>query len=546
MTILIKNGLIIDGTGTPGYNSDILIEDDKIVKIDESIKANKDMKIIDASGRIVAPGFIDIHNHADFNILDANRAESFVMQGLTTLLVSVCGTGISPTSEIIERYYTDLMGKALCVDAKLFNNFQEAFEVIEKKGVGLNLAFLIPQGNVRASIMGMESRPATEDEIQKMKEIVEENMKVGAFGLSTGLVYPPGSITPTSELIELSKVVSKYNGIYDSHMRNEGDGIIDIGMSELIEIAREANVRAHISHWSVISRYAYEELTQKAIELMEQARAEGLQITADLVPYDDGVTSLPFVLMETWVFDNFQENITDQETRKRIKKEISDRIFSMFLSDAPFYIKLIPKFLLKKLVYKALSKQVSIIYCLNNPEFEGHTLNEALKVLYPSKGIEESLLDFVRDQEGSIIIRHQLKNEEKSVIPLFKRPYVSASSDSILIVGRNNHPRVYGAFPRIIERWVRELGIFNLEDVIQKMTSLPALTLGLMDRGVLKEGKIADIVIFDYENIEEKGTIENGCQHPEGIDYVIINGKIAVSEGIQSENLYGRVLRHQS
>ncbi len=544
MDILIKNGTIIDGTGSPSYESDILIKDDKILKIASNINVDTSVKVIDASNKIVTPGFIDIHNHADFNILDATKAESFVMQGMTTLLVGLCGTGVTPTSEVVEKYYSDFMSKALSIEPKLFENLQQFQEVLEREGISINLALLIPHGNVRACVLGLDMRPATEEELEKMKKIVEQNMEFGAFGLSTGLVYPPGSATPTEELIELSKIVSKYDGIYDSHMRNEGDGVIDIGMSELIRIAREANIRAHISHWQVISRYKYKKLTPEAINLVEKAHNEGLRITADVVPYDDGVTNLAYILLETWVFDNLKENLSNLETRERIKKEIFERIYSMFVANAPFYLHLIPKFLIKRIIYKALSKRVHILFTVKSHQFEGKSLYEVLTTLYPNKKIEDALLDFIRDEDGGVVIRHQLKNEEKSVIPLYKQPYVCPSSDASLVIRGNSHPRAFGAFPRVIQRWVREKNITNLEEAIRKMTSLPASILGITDRGVLKDGNKADLVIFDFNKIEEKGTIANGCQHPEGIEYVIINGEITVSEGKHLGVLKGRVLKH--
>jgi N-acyl-D-amino-acid deacylase len=242
MAILIKNGLIIDGTGSPGYNGDLLIEDDKIVKIGEALEANGS-QIIDASGRVVAPGFIDMHNHSDLTLFQSYKIEPYILQGCTTLVIGMCGLGVAPANEKVRKDYFEFLNKAFISTGGIYETLQDYFNDIEKKGgVSANLAFFIPQGNVRASILGSEERHATEEELNAMKEIVRKNMEIGAFGMSTGLVYPPGSVTPTEELIELSKVVSEYDGIYDSHMRNEGTGVIDIGMSEVIRIAREANV----------------------------------------------------------------------------------------------------------------------------------------------------------------------------------------------------------------------------------------------------------------------------------------------------------------
>ncbi|NVM52428.1 MAG: D-aminoacylase [Candidatus Helarchaeota archaeon] len=544
MKVLIKNGLIVDGTGSPGYKSDLLINEDKIERIAEEIDI-EDAEIIDASDKIVTPGFIDIHNHADINIYDVNRAESFVMQGMTTLLVGQCGLGAVPTGKIVEEYYNDFGRKAFLIKPKLYPTLKDCFADLEKKGVSVNLAFLVPQGNVRANVMGLDMRPATDDELEKMKTIVKESMEAGAFGLSTGLVYPPGSATPTEELIELSKVVAEYGGMYDSHMRNEGAKVLDVGMAEVIRIAREAKIRAHISHWSVISRYKVEELTAKAIKLVEDALNEGLQISADVVPYEDGVTSLPFVLLESWVFENFAENLTKRETRERIKKEIFERVFGMFLAGAPWYLKLIPKFLIKRFMTPVLAKQVVLLHTTSR-EFNGKTLYEALKTRYPDRNLLDALLDFMRDEESGVVIRIKFKDEEKSVVPLLKQPFACASSDAILIPEANNHPRTFSAFPHVITRIVKEKNWMSLEEAIKKMTSLPASLLGIPDRGVLKEGKAADIVVFDYDQLREKATLANGNQHPEGIDYVIVNGQLTVEKGEHLGVLNGQILKHKT
>ncbi|NHI92837.1 MAG: D-aminoacylase [Candidatus Lokiarchaeota archaeon] len=544
MKILIKNGLIVDGTGAPGYKADILIQNDKIEQIAEVLNI-EDAEIIDASNKIVSPGFIDIHNHADFNIYDVNLAEPFVMQGMTTLLVGLCGLGVAPATKTVEEYYSDFGKKALSIDPKLFPTMEDFFTNLKKKGISVNCAFLIPQGNVRCCVMGLDMRPATNTELDKMKEIVRDGMKSGAFGLSSGLVYPPGSATPTKELIELSKVVAEFNGIYDSHMRNEGARVLDEGMGELIRIARESKVRAHISHWSVISKFQVEKLTESAIKLLEDSLNQGLKITTDVVPYDDGVTSLPFVILESWVFENFSENLTKEDTRKRIKDEIFERIFAMFLAGAPWYLRIIPKFLLKRLMMPTIAKQVTLLHTTSG-KFNGKTLFEALKTQYPDRNLLDALLDFMRDEDGGILIRIQFKDEEKSVVPLLKQPYSCASSDAIFIPQSNNHPRAFSAFPHVIERIVREKNWIVLEEAIKKMTSLPASILGIPDRGVLKEGYIADIVVFDYQKIRQKATLANGNQHPEGIDYVIINGQITVEKGEHSGILNGQILKHKT
>ncbi|MBD3195590.1 MAG: amidohydrolase family protein [Candidatus Lokiarchaeota archaeon] len=542
MGILLKNGFVIDGSGVDGYDSDILIEGDKISKISKNIETEND-KVIDVSGKIVCPGFIDMHNHADLTVYEANKTTAFIEQGLTTLLVGVCGLGVSPSNKLVQESYYKFIHKAFCVSPALYENIDDYFKALESKGVNVNLAFMIPQGNVRACVMGTKEGDASQEELEQMKSIIRENMELGAFGLSTGLVYPPGSSTSTEELIQLSKEVSKYNGFYDSHMRNEGAEVIEVGMNELIRIAREANIHAHISHWSVITGFGYQELTQKAIKLRNDALDEGLNITADITTYPDGFTSLSFVMLPTWVYSDFHENLTNPETRKKIKKEIFDKIYSMYLADAPFYLRILPRSLLRKIIFPKLSKGVTVIFALNNHEMEGKTLYEIFNILYPEKDIEDALLDYFRDEDGGIMIRIKQKHEEESMIPLLSQKGVAPSSDAVLILDGNNHPRTFNSFPRVIARWVREKQYFTLPEAIRKMTSLPAGIIGIKDRGLIKEGMKADIVVFDYDEIQDMGTLENGNQAPKGLDYVIINGDIAVSDGKYQGNLSGLVLR---
>jgi len=538
MAILIKNGLIVDGTGSPSYKGDLLIENDKIVKIGQDLEANG-AEVIDASNRVVAPGFIDIHNHSDLTLFQSTKIEPYILQGVTTLVIGMCGLGIAPANKKVVDHFFDFLNKAFISTGMVFESLQDYFDEIENRGgISANLAFFIPQGNVRACLLGSEERPATEEELNAMKDIVRKNMEAGAFGLSSVLVYPPGSVTSTEELIELSKVVSEYDGIYDSHIRNEGTGVIDIGMSELVRIAREANVKAHISHWSVISRKNVKKMTSNVIEYIKNAQDEGLKISADVTVYDDGSTSLSFILLPTWVFDNFKENLTDEDTRKKIVDEVFEKIYSFFLQGVPDESK-------RSSLFKGLSKSTEIISATYSTQIEGMSIYDALNELYPDKGLEDALLDFIRDEDGGIMIRVQTKDEKKSVIPIFKQEFVCPSSDGFLEMKKNTHPRSYGAFARVLQRWVREMNIVSLEEAIRKMTSLPASILSLNDRGLIKEDYKADIVIFDIETIEEKGTIANGRQHPEGIDYVIVNGAVTAEKGTHTGVLNGRILKHK-
>lgn len=543
MGILIKNGFIVDGSGSSGYIADLLIEDEEIKKIEENLEVNG-VKTIDASNKVVTPGFIDIHNHSDLTLFQSLKVEPYILQGCTTLAVGMCGLGVVPSNEKVRDFYFKNMNQR-SFSYGLYKNLPAFWEEIERKGgVAINLAFFIPQGNVRAFVLGASERAPTERELVSMKEIIRENMEAGAFGMSTGLVYPPGSVSSTEELIELSKVVADYDGLYDSHMRNEGAKVIDVGMSELVKIAKKANVRAHISHWSVISKFAYD-MTPKVIEYIKNARHEGLPITADCTVYPDGATNLALILLKPWVFEDLKQNLTNEKTRKKIANEVFDKVYDFFFADAPFYVKLIPKFILRKLIFRGLAKTTSVITTENNSKVEGKSLFEIFNKFYSEKKLEEALLDFIRDEGGNITIRVQTKDEEKSIIPIFKQEFVAPSSDGFLETEKNTHPRSYGAFARVLERWVREMEIIPLEEAIRKMTSLPASILQLPDRGLLKPGYKADIVIFDRNKIEEKGTIKNGKQHPVGIDYVFVNGKLTGEKRKHTGIINGKILKHK-
>lgn len=545
MKLLIKNGTIVDGTGEDRFEADVLVDGENIQEVGKDLKA-EGAKIIDAAGKIVTPGFIDIHNHADLTILDIPKIEAYACQGATTLVTGMCGFGITPANDVVKKYYHNIASRLLSVKPNLCDDFEDFTKKAEKSGISVNIAYLIPQGNVRALKFGAGEEPANEEEIKFMQDEMRKNLEAGAFGMTTGLVYPPGSVTRTEELIELAKIVAEYDGVYMSHMRNEGAHVIDIGMNELIRIAREAGCRAHISHWSVISS-STEEMTPKVIKTVEDAHKEGLKITADVTAYEDAVTPIAFIMFNTWVFEDYDKNLSNPKTRKRIIDEMFEKLHSMFLADAPLFIRLIPKFLLKKIIFPVLAKKVTILSCPNNTQIQGKLIYDAIKELYPDRKIKDGMLDLLRDEEGGIIITLKTKNEEKGMIPLYKQPYVSSSSDGILIVNpeQNEHPRNYGTFPKIIQRWVREKGYVSLEEAIKKMTSLPASVLKLNDRGIVKEGYKADLVIFDYDKIQENGTLENGRQFPDGIDYVLVNGAITVENGNHTGALQGKVLKHK-
>ncbi|MFX0135878.1 MAG: amidohydrolase family protein [Candidatus Hodarchaeota archaeon] len=546
MDILIKNGIIIDGTGSPGYKADILIKEDRIEKIQTDIKVN-DYQVIDASNKVVAPGFIDMHSHGDLTILSINKAEATVMQGITTLVVGMCGIGMAPANEKVRNYYSTLVTRLFTIpNMQLYDTLQDYMEAIKKRGVSTNLAFFIPHGNVRICILGMEDRSPTPEELNEMKQIVRRGMEAGAFGLSTGLIYPPGSITPTEEIIELCKVVGhgEYNGIYDSHMRDEGANILDRGIGELIRIAKEANIRAHISHIK-IGGGASLKLTNDVINLIKNARNnEGLFIHADLYPYEEVGLFLSAVMLRPWVFENLVGNLTNPNTRKKIAEE-SLQYFFQFLTGLPPQIQSLSKEEKENLIISYIKQYFRVTSVMKNHHIEGKYLGRALKILYPKRKFIDALLDFILDEQGSIILTVKFMDEKTSILSLFKQDFVCIGTDGFLIAEGQTHPRSYGTFPRILSNYIKEKKLLSIEEGIRKMTSLPASILGLNDRGIIKIGNKADLVVFDPESIKDKATYKNSRQYPEGIDYVIINGDITVANGKHLGILSGRILKHR-
>jgi len=544
MDILIKNGAVIDGTGAPRLKSDVLIKGDLIQEIGVNL-SGEGCEIIDATGKVVSPGFIDMHHHADLSILNMNKAEATLMQGCTTLVVGVCGLGLAPAKRVAKKYYSNFVAKTFGVPGmKVFGTLKDYFNDIEKQGISTNLAFFAPQGNIRIDVLGLEERPATQEELAQMKDTLKQCMEDGAFGMSSGLIYPPGLVTQTEELIELCKVVKDYNGIYDSHMRNEATGVISEGMAEIIRVAKETGVQAQISHWKAASNFAWK-LTPKMVETVRNAREDGINIYVDMYPYEEGSSSLTGVLLRPWVYGKFHENLTNPDTRKRIIDEVFQMFKDNFLSDVPAFIKIIPDFLLKKLIILVAKKVVRVISVSKNHHIEGLKLGKALKILYPKKKTLDALLDFMRDEEGSIMVSFKQMSEKKSIFELISQDFVCIGSDGFLVIDANTHPRSYGTFPRILGNYVRLNNLFSLEEGIHKMTGLTAEILGLKDRGLIKQNYKADLVVFDPITIIDTSTYEKGTTYPIGVEHVIVNGEVTVKNGEHLGTLKGRILKHK-
>jgi len=492
---VIKNGKIADGTGNPWYKADIGIIGDRIAEIGV-IPEEKVIHIIDAEGKVVSPGFIDIHTHTD-GIESDPTAHNYIMQGVTTVISGNCGGG------------------------KL--QLREFFEKLEKQGIALNFGTLIGQNAIRSRVMGSADREPTKEEMDEMKRMVEEGMRAGAVGLSNSLKYNPALFAKTEEVIELAKVAAEYGGFYATHMRSEGEGVIE-SVKESIEIGEKAVIPVQISHYKILNvkLWGTSKITNN---LINEARKRGIDVKADQYPYTASSTGLG-VLFPPWAFEGkgWKEKIKDKELKKKIKEGI-------------VYI----------IVNERAGNDLNRIRIASYPEdtsIEGKGLKDILEM----KGREvtpENAAELVIELllKGSVsAIYHTISEED--IERIMKNPAVMHGSDghiTAMNVGAE-HPRSYGTFPRVLGLYVREKGILTLEEAIRKMTSLPASTIGLKNTGTLTAGKCADIVIFDPLTIKDKATFENPHQYPEGIDYVFVNGEIVVDHGKTTGNLPGRII----
>ncbi len=538
---MIKNGKIIDGTGNIAFKADIAIKEDRISKIWYNIDEEAN-KVIDASNLIVCPGFIDMHSHSDVGIPYDNRLQSIVTQGITSSVVGQCGYSLAPISDeffdVFKKDF-DMSAPPGVEPAELtWRTFNEYLEEVERTKISSNIIPLVGFGPVRiAGGTGYDNREPTAEEMEKMKEFVEESFRAGAFGFSTGLIYSPQVYANIEEIIELTKVAAKYNGLYCSHIRNEGGQLIE-AIKEVIEIVEKSGIRgAQISHFKASGKTNWDKAIE-AIRIVEDANNRGLDITCDQYPYNRGATSMT-ALLPPWS----HEGGVDEMMKRLASKEMRQKIKSDMLGGAENYDEWYRDTGPDK-IYVASVKEESW------RDIEGKTVEEITKIKAKNHPIE-TILDMLLENECEVEITVESMSEE-NIKRIMKNKYTSIgtdgwgiSPDGPLSYGKP-HPRYYGTFPRVIRKYVKEEGLLTLEEAIRKMTSLTAQKMGIFDRGLIRKGMYADVVVFDIERINDKATFDEPHQISEGLEYVIVNGVIVVEKDKQNENLPGRVLRHKS
>ncbi len=526
MKKLIKNGLVVDGTGKPGYKADVLVENDKIVKIG-SIEAAPDMEVIDAAGLVVAPGFIDTHSHSDLKILVEPAVEPKVMQGITTEVLGQDGISMAPLpKEYISPWRKNLAG--LDGDTDEINWEYETTEnylkMIEDVKPGLNECYLVPHGNIRMEAMGLDNRLPTEEELEKMRQITRREMEAGAIGLSTGLIYMPCAYSESKEIIEMCKVVAEYDGRFVIHQRSEADTILD-SMEEVIKIGRESGVKVHYSHFKVCGKKNWDKI-KDVIKLLEQAKAEGIDVSFDQYPYVAGSTMLG-VILPPWVHDGgtdkVLERLADPELRKKMVYDIEHGI--------PGWDNFVEFAGLDQIFVTSVKTE-------KNQDAVGLSLIQLGELR--GKNPYDATFDLLYEEQNAVGMVDFYGTEEH--VKLFmKRPEMNVCTDGLL--GGKPHPRVYGAFPRVLGKYAREDKALTLEEAVYKMTKKPAVTFNMTGRGEICEGAYADITVFNADTVIDKGTFTDPIQYPEGIVYVMVNGELAVKDGKHTGTRNGIVLR---
>ncbi len=533
--IIIKNGKIIDGTGNPGYWGEIGVENGKIAKIAPKIKDDA-KKVIEAIGMIVCPGFIDIHSHTDYFLPVGRGQESTLYQGVTTAVVGMCGDGMAPIPEGKEEEFKKRIGIIDPALARLeypYHTFAEYLVYNEKKRNSANLVFFVGYGNLRwAGGQGGENRPADLIELQKMKQHLREAMEAGAFGMSTGLIYAPQVYANTEEIIELAKVISRYNGLYFSHIRDEGASVLR-AVGEVIEIVEKSGCAGgQIAHHK-ISGEQYWGTSKETTTLIEEANERGLSITCDQYPYNRGMAGL-MAALPPWVREGENEDILNRikkpEIQERIRKEVKDGIkgWENWIRDEGFH-----------------NMFISTVNYENWKDIITKNITEITKI----KGLSDdfdTFFDLLIDNKLGVQITIKCMGEEdirRIMVSRYQMFGTDGSGVPAAISSGAYHPRFFGTYPRILGKYVREEKVLTLEQAIRKMSSFPAQRLGIHDRGLIREENWADIVIFDPDKVIDKATYEQPYQLPEGIPYVIVNGVIVVERGKKNRKAPGKVIR---
>jgi len=533
--VLIKDAKIVDGSGVPSYKGDIGIIGEKINKIG-NLSSYPAKYCIDANNKIVSPGFIDTHTHFDlvpfaFGEFRDPLLKMRLYQGITTQVAGCCGNSMAPiteknkqewliqrTSRVIKRY-----------KEAHWETFEEFFTELEKQELGTNYAYYVGHSTLRFNALGFSSNKATKDDMEKMKRLLRQSIEAGAIGLSTGLVYSPGVFSDTEELVDLCSVLSDYNAIYASHIRNDTDKFLK-AVEEVVEIAEKNSIPGQIHHVKVRKRNSSEKIIQEFFSIVNGARENGIDITMDIYPYNASWLGLDALMLPPWTREGGNQSIlkrlSDSKMISKIKEDTSK--LRSWNSDEDIIEE---------------SKNIIVVSALGNKKFVGKSLYDVSKMM--SMIPMETAIEIIKmTQVESSVVYISLKEED--VVSFLKSPYTMIGSDAVPTKsGWTAHPRNNGTFPRILGKYVREEKLLSLEEAINKMTGLSATRFRFDDRGLLKEGLKADIVVFDENEVIDTATYIEPFNEPKGIEYVIVNGCISIKKGKFTGKVNGKLLKRK-
>lgn len=507
--VLIKNGTIIDGSGGPMYRADIAIKEDKIVKIGELCNEKGEIEI-DAYDRFICPGFVDVNNHSDtyWRIFTNPDLESLVYQGITTIVGGNCGSSLAPLFD-----FDTMTSIQKWIDLSKINinwlSLEEFFKVLEGKKLSVNFATLIGHATLRRGLVKDEVRSMNPKEIEAMRKMLKVAMKQGAFGLSTGLIYTHAKLASTEELVDLAKLAKKYDGVYTTHIRGEEQELIE-AVDEALEVAKQSGAKLHISHLKAMGEKNWP-LMDQALSLIDKEKENGMDVTFDVYPYTN-TGSVLYVLLPDWVSEGGRKimlsRLRDASIRAKAVKEMKESGFDY--SKVEIAISPLNKTLARKSIAEIALSQ--------------------------NKGVEETVIDVLVASGGRVVTSMEVLSEE-NIEKAIKHPLsMIASNGSGYDLDHSEsgevvHQRNFGAFPRILSRYVREKRVIGWEEAIRKMTSFPAEKFGIEKRGLIKKGNFADILVFDRDQIRDLATKDNPYQYSQGIEFVLVNGRLTLSEG---------------
>ncbi len=498
--LLFRNARVVDGTGNPWYLADVGVKDGRIAAIGR-LNGKTAERVIDAARRVLAPGFIDVHTHIEGGIEKVPRGDNYLLDGVTTVVTGNCG------------------GSRL--------DLAQWFQQLEETRIGLNIASLIGHNTVRAEVMGTSFKKADDEEIRRMQALVEKGMQDGAVGLSTGLIYIPGTYSDTREVVALAEAAGKTGGVYASHMRDEGEFVL-AAIEEAIKAGRAGNLRVQLSHFKIDNRRLWG-YSEQSLALVEKYRREGVDVVVDQYPYDRSSTNLGITLPSWALADGsakIKERLSDPKTRTKIKAEMLAMIAKLGQPDYGY---------------------ATVANFRPNPAYEGKTISEINKMKgRPAEPAweAETILDLMNEGGAQMVYQSM---GETDVDRILRYPNTAVASDGGVRefgVGMP-HPRSYGTNARVLAQYVRERKILTLEDAVRRMTSLPARTFRFQDRGMIREGMAADLLLFDPATVTDKATYQSPHQFSAGFDYVAVNGELMVDEGRLTDRRSGRILRHR-